>query len=272
VGAAADVECTALAVHALLCGESDPLLAERGLLWLADERDVYGRWGSTETTFHALRAWLAAVQQQASPHVAAKAYVTVDEVAAPPEPLRSKDAGGPRPLSFDELARGYNDIVLSAEGLGTIPYRVVGTYVLPWEQVSLPTPKEETLSIEVGYDRTTVAVGETVTATVAVMLNRPGVASLAVLKLGLPAGLEPVEGEWEDLVRAGVLAHYERVGGHLVVHLANLSADRPVQFAYHLQAHFPLSVQTWPTYAYEAADPQRKAVREPVWIKVIEEH
>jgi hypothetical protein len=258
-------------VYALLRGKGDPLLAEQGLLWLATKRDVYGRWGAAEATFHALRAWLAAVQQQASPHVAAQATVTVDEVTAPPLSLRSQDAGGARPLVFDELARGYNDIALSAEGLGTVPYRIVGTYVLPWDQVSLPAPEEETLSVEVGYDRATVAVGEKITATVSVMLNRPGVAPLSVLELGLPPGLELVEGEWQNLVRAGVISRYERTAGHMVVHLADLSADNPVQFTYRLRAEFPLSVQTRPTYAYQAADPQQRAVREPVWIEVTQQ-
>jgi hypothetical protein len=113
-------------------------------------------------------------------------------------------------------------------------------------------------------------VGETISATVAVMLNRPGVVPLAVLELGLPPGLELVEDEWQDLVRAGVIARYERAGGQMVVHLAGLSADHPVQFAYRLRAEFPLAVQTGPTYAYQAADPQQMAVREPVWIEVIQ--
>ncbi len=103
------------------------------------------------------------------------------------------------------------------------------------------------------------------------MLNRPGVAPLAVLELGLPPGLELVEGDWQDLVGSGIVAQYERVGGQIVAYLTDLSADRPVHFVYHLRGRFPLSVKTLPTRAYDAANPQRPSVREPVRIEVIEE-
>ena len=138
-----------------------------------------------------------------------------------------------------ELAKGYNDILLSAEGLGTVPYRIVGTYVLPWAQVEPSPPEEEEVSIEVRYDRTEVAVGETITATVDVMLNRPGVARLAVLELGLPPGLEIVERQWDELVERGIIARYQRDGERMIVHLADLPAEEPVRFSYHLQAQLP---------------------------------
>ena len=54
----------------------------------------------------------------------------------------------------------------------------------------------------------------------------------------------------------------------MIVHLAGLSADEPVRLTYHLRARFPLSVWTLPTRAYDAANPGRAAVREPVQIEV----
>ena len=152
--------------------------------------------------------------------------------------------------------------------MGTIPYRIVGTYVLPWNQIEPPLPEEEPISIEVGYDRTELAVGETLTATVDVLLNRPGTARLAVLELGLPPGLEPEESEWGDLVERGAINRYRRDGERMIVHLADLSVEAPVRFTYHLKARFPLSVWTLPTRAYDAANPGQVAVREPVWIEV----
>ncbi len=54
----------------------------------------------------------------------------------------------------------------------------------------------------------------------------------------------------------------------MVVHLADLSAEEPVRFTYHLRARFPLSVRTLPTRAYDAANPGQATVREPVRIAV----
>jgi hypothetical protein len=143
--------------------------------------------------------------------------------------------------------------------------------VLPWDQVPAPLPEEEDLSLTVSYDRTSLAVGETITATVSAILNRPGVATLAALELGLPPGLEPQMEDWDALVADGVIARYERSAGRIVAYVANLSAERPVRFAYRLCARFPLRVKTQPARAWDVANPQQPAIREPVVIEVIGE-
>jgi hypothetical protein len=147
----------------------------------------------------------------------------------------------------------------------------VGTYLLPWDQIEPFLPEGEAISIQVGYDRTEVAVGGTITATVGVTLSRPSPVRLAVLELGLPPGLETVEHEWDELVEREIIARYRRDGERMIVHLDDLSAQEPVRFAYHLQAQFPLSVRTLPTRAYDAANPGQAAVREPVEITILPE-
>jgi hypothetical protein len=268
VGDAADIERTALAVYALLRTQSDPQLATRGLTWLVRQRDGAGRWGSSATNGLATRTLLAAVQWGKSPFLSSTVSVTVDKTEAVSTTVHSTEPGAGPSLAFETLSRGYNDIVLSAKGLGPVPYRVVGTYILPWDQIVPSTPEEEEVSIEVGYDRTTVAVGETITATVDVMLVRPGAVQWAVLELGLPPGLELIEREWEALVENGTIAGYRWAGEQMIVHLADLPAGEPVRFIYHLRARFPLSVQTLPTRAYDAANPGRPAIRAPVRIEV----
>jgi hypothetical protein len=106
---------------------------------------------------------------------------------------------------------------------------------------------------------------------VGVMLNRPGVSPLVALELGLPPGLDPVTRDWDTLVANGAIASYERVGEQIVAYLADLSAERPVRFAYRLQAGFPLRVKTQSTRAWDLANPQRPAIREPVEIEVLGE-
>jgi len=268
VGDAADVERTALAVHALLRTQRHSRLAASGLAWLAEQRNGFGLWGARPTDRTALRAFLSAAQSAQSPFVTSTASVSVVESDVQSLAVRSREVGTAPHLAFDELVKGYNEVVLSAEGVGAVPYRVVGTYVLPWNQVEPSTPEEEEVSIEVGYDRTALAVGETLTATVDVMLNRPGAVRLAVLELGLPPGLEPIVHEWTEWVENGIVSGYRREGERMIVHLAGLSAEEPVRLNYRLRARFPLSVRTLPTRAYDAANPGRAVVREPVQIEV----
>jgi hypothetical protein len=270
VGDAADIERTALAMYALLRSESHPRLAAQGLTWLVGRRDGFGLWGSHPTNWLVSRTLWAAARTQ-SPFIASTFHVSVAESDVRSIDVRSQETGPAPHLVYNELVKGYNDVVLSAEGMGPVPYRIVGTYVLPWNQVEPSLPEGEALSIEVGYDRTEVTVGEAITATVDATLNRPGPVRLAVLELGLPPGLEPLEREWDELVERGIIARYRRDGERMVVHLDDLSAQEPVRFTYHLQAQFPLSVRTLPTRAYDAANPGQAAVREPLEITVLPE-
>ena len=262
------VEAAALATYALSRAGVYPERVAQGLAMLVDSRDVYGTWNAPQATALGLRAYLSALGAGDEPSAAdlySTVRVTVDEVAADPAVL-SGDMS--RVLVFDRLAKGYNDVEIAVDG-DEVAYQIVGSYYLPWSQVSSPSPEEEELSIEVSYDRTSVVVGETITATVGVMLNRPGVAPLVSLDLGLPPGLVLETSDLDALVSGGTIARYERVGGRLQVYVRDLSSEQPIRLHYRLHARTPLSVWTQPTYGVDIANPQRPAVRAPVEIEVL---
>jgi hypothetical protein len=262
------VETVALATYALSRARVYPERVDQGIAMLSDSRDVNGTWNAPQTTILALRAYVAALPKDEMPEEAAFAAsveVTVGEVAADPAVFVG-DVG--QTLVFDELAKGYNDVEIAVDG-DEIGYQIVGRYVLPWSQVPPPLPEEEDVSVEVGYDRTSIGVGEQLTATVGVALNRPGIAPLVELGLGLPPGLSLALGDLDDLQAQGTIANYERVGGQIIVYLTNLSSEEPVGFSYRLRAMYPLAVLTQSTYAVDIANPQRPAVRPPVEIEVV---
>jgi hypothetical protein len=262
------VENVALATYALSRARVYPERVEQGIAMLTDSRDVYGTWNAPQATVLALRAFLSALPEDELPgDVAfdAAVQVAVDEVQAAPVVLNG-DIG--RTLVFTEPAKGYNDVEIEVEG-DEIAYQIVGSYVLPWSQVPLPSPEEEDVSVEVSYDRTSLVVGEQLTVTVGVALNQPGVAPLVELWLGLPPGFDLHVGDLDDLQSSGTIAYYERVNGQIVVYLENLSAEEPMRFSYRLWAKFPVSVRTQATYAVDVANPQRPAIRPPVELEVV---
>jgi hypothetical protein len=264
----ARVESAALATLALSRARVYPERVDQGLATLTDGRDVYGTWNAPRATALALRAFSAALPGDALPQdvsFSSTVTVTVDEVSAEPTVFRGGDSLPGQVHLFHELSKGYNNVVIAVQG-AEIAYQIVGSYDLPWSQVEPATPEEESVSVEVSYDRTEVVVGERIAVTVGVMLNRPGVAPLVVLELGLPPGLDLVAADLD-----GEIARYERVGERLVVYLSDLSSERPLQFGYHLLARYPLSVVTQPTTAVDVANPQRPAVRAPVAIEVTAE-
>jgi hypothetical protein len=264
------VETTALAVLALSRAGVYPGRVAEGLATLTDSRDVYGVWNAPVATTMALDAILAASSRDlgGAKEVAVDSTitVTVDGIAAKPV---SVDGDEEWVLVFDQLSKGYNDVEIAVRG-DEVAYQIVGSYFLPWGQVPPLTPEEEEVSIEVSYDRTSLQVGESITATVAVMLNRADDAPLVALSVGLAPGLDVIRADLDALVSSGKVAHYELAGKALLVYLYELSAAEPVQFSFRMRAKYPVTVLTQPTIAVDLANPQRPAVREPVEITVWE--
>ena len=262
------VEVTALATLALARGGSHPEEVEAGLAMLIDSRDVSGTWNAPSSTSLALRAFLAGLSEPpadpAEHPVSARVSVGVNDGEARALDLKG-DASAE--VVFEELEKGYNDIEIKVDG-DRVAYQIAGSYCLRWSQVPPPLPEEEGLSVEVSYDRTSLLVGETITATAVAMLNRPGTAPLTLLELGLPPGLTVIEADLERLVADGVIARYERARERLRVYLVGLSNEKPVRLTYRLRAGFPLRVLTQPSYGVDIANPQRPAVRAPVAIEV----
>jgi hypothetical protein len=151
--------------------------------------------------------------------------------------------------------------------MGEVRYRIVGTYLLPWDQLPASSP-DESVPFDLAYDRTSLALGEWITATVTVTPTRQNTASHVVLELGLPPGLEVDQGAWEALLDDGTVERYRRDGQTMVASLSPVPDKELLQFSYGLRALFPLSVWTPPSRAYLAGDPLRAAVRAPVQIEV----
>jgi hypothetical protein len=62
---------------------------------------------------------------------------------------------------------GHNRIGVHFEGKGSLAYQVVGRYFVPWKEA----PAEEARSIDVAYDRTSLAQDDIATATATVKNN-----------------------------------------------------------------------------------------------------
>jgi hypothetical protein len=263
-----DVETTALATYALVRAGTHAELAALGLATLTEERDANSVWGSPQATYLALKALLAAVQEGYALPSASGVSVTVDEVTLESQ---MREATGPdeaHVLVFDELSKGYNDVDFNvAEGEAT--YQILAVYDLPWGQVEPADHEKEPIAIEVEYSRTSVEVGETITATVTVTSSHARAVRQAVVELGLPPGLQADTGALDSMIEGERITHYEQVGEQVVIHLTDLEPEQPVRLSYLLRAEYPLSVKTRTTRAYDVANPRYPAVVQPTRIEVL---
>ena len=75
-------------------------------------------------------------------------------------------------LSFDDVNPGVgNRVDIQVAGDGNLMYQVSGSYYLPWDKLAAHpdvAPAQEAVTIQVAYDRTQLAVNDTVNVRVTV--------------------------------------------------------------------------------------------------------
>jgi hypothetical protein len=161
-------------------------------------------------------------------------------------------------------------------------YQVSGGYYLPWQALALYpelASPQELVTIDVRYDRSELAVDDTVRVDVTVKLNQPGGrAESALIDLGLPPGFSLQAEDLQALVTrfndtpAGYpnpkIERYELTGRQILVYVTNLSADYPLQFSYRLKARFPLVAQAPSSSVYDYYNPLTSGEAQPQTLTV----
>jgi uncharacterized protein YfaS (alpha-2-macroglobulin family) len=161
-------------------------------------------------------------------------------------------------------------VQIELQGGGNLMYQVASEFYVPWDKVT-PTPEEQELvSIDLRYDRASLAVNDEVTVEVGVKLNREGVVKMALIDLGVPPGFVVLTEDLSRLVEQGLIARYELTGRQIIVYLEDLSSEAPLRFNYRLRARFPMRAQTPPSSAYDYYNPAGETVKAPLQVVVTE--
>jgi uncharacterized protein YfaS (alpha-2-macroglobulin family) len=211
---------------------------------------------------------LSAMQGDASAEV--EVTVSVNGGEADPIVLDEGNAGVVHILAFDDVGSGDNRVAFRMTGEGRVMYQITSEYYLPWEQVPVEPAEQEPLTVEVSYDRTTLAVQDEVTAHVWVKLNAAGTAQMVLLDLGLPPGFTVLDEDLQALVSQGLIERFELTGRQIIVYLTDLVPNQPLSFDYRLQANYPLRVQVPASQAYDYYSPDRRGEQRPLLV-VVEE-
>jgi len=129
---------------------------------------------------------------------------------------------------------------------------------------------EELIDIDLAYDRTDLAVNDTVTVDVGVKLNREGVVKMALIDLGVPPGFTVLTEDLSRLVEQGLIARYELTGRQIIIYLEDFASGQPLRFTYRLRARFPMRAQTPPSTAYDYYNPTEQTTQAPLEMVVTE--
>ncbi len=166
---------------------------------------------------------------------------------------------------------GSHKIALSFSGKGSMQYQIVGRYYVPWKQAVQPG---EPLSIELAYDRTTLAQDESATAKVKVRNNTRASAKMIMVDLGIPPGFEPDGEAFSALVDStrgqagGKLQKYTITAKQIILYFDGLAPNQTVEFTYKLRAKYPLRAKTFASRVYEYYNPSVEDRVEPAELTV----
>ncbi len=267
-GKSADLEATGMAVLALMRSGLYSEEVTAVLNYLVSTKDPSGTWYSTNATILALRA-LTMAQKGATGRTDGEVTITVNGQRVTGFALTPKDADVVRFVDCTKAARvGENQVALSFAGEGSALYQVVGSYYMPWKAID--RPDREPLTIEVEYDKTSLAKDDTVTANVTVRNNTPATTSMVVVDLGIPPGFTVDGGEFAELVGSKKIDRYSLTGRQVIIYLEKMTPNQEIRFSYPLKARFPLKAKTPQSTVYEYYNPDNRAEAEPVDIEVTE--
>ena len=271
-GRTGSVEATALAAHALIRGGRNAALAQEALTFIVKSKDSWGTWSSTQATIWSLKALVASTSAGDVRDARATVRLSVNGGAAQSFEFTPENADVVRVLTFDGAAvkSGQNSVTLDMTGSGSLMYQVTASYYLPWSAVPPDAEPAGLLSVQVSYDRTTLAVDDIATVNVRAKLTRAGVAKMVLLDLGIPPGFTVQADDLNALVEKGVIARYELTGRQIIVYVENLSSEQTLSFSYGLKARFPIRAKTQPYTGYDYYNPDQRTTIEPVLVTVQE--
>ena len=271
-GDSGSVEATALAAIALMRAGAHPDAVGGALAYLIQGKDSWGTWSTTQATILSLKAMLLASEQTGQAAGPATVRVSLNKEQTQEVIIDDSNADVVHLLTFDRgfSPSGANRVQIELEGGGNLMHQVAARYYLPWDQVPMVEMMDELITIEVDYDRTALAVNDTVSVDVSARLNKEGVVKMALIDLGVPPGFTVLAEDLSRLVEQGVIARYELTGRQIIIYLEDFSSAKPMRFSYRLRARFPMRAQTPPTTAYDYYNPADLTVRAPLELVVSE--
>ncbi|HVF10703.1 MAG TPA: hypothetical protein VNA16_07870, partial [Abditibacteriaceae bacterium] len=262
----ADIETTGLAVYALLRSGRYGSLVNKVLTYLVQKKDPQGTWGSTQATVWALRALLAGMDKAAG-DTNGEVIVRVNGKQAGAFAITPRDADVMRQVELkDHVQSGDNAIEIKFSGKGSALYAISSKYYLPWQGVKGggEIGDKPPLDVDVVYDRTELAVNDTVTCQAKVTNNRPLTANMVIVDLGIPPGFEVEAGDLAELVGSKKIQKFSLTGRQVIVYLEKVAAGETLGLEYRLKAKFPLKAKTPKSAVYEYYTPNIRSESKPV--------
>jgi type II secretory pathway pseudopilin PulG len=259
-GRCKEIEATALAAMAMIRSGAFPGTTRAALAWLVEQKDSFGTWHSTQATVLALKALLAGTGQPLGDDQERRIDITLANepkrtITIPADQgdvMRQIDLSGKVPL-------GESRLILSDRSDTASGYQVSLAYHVPGSE---PAEAKRSLSIDLQYDRTELAVNDIVAVKATVESHLSSPTPMVIVDLPIPPGFAVHTEDFAALVAKEQIAKFDVTPRSVVVYLRQLMPNRPLVIDYHLRATMPVKVTSAPARAYEYYDPDNQVASE----------
>lgn len=281
-GDVGNIETTALATLAYLRSEYRMDLAQAGLNSLIANKDNFGNWYTTQTTVLSLKSFITAAEKAAG-NLDATVTITLNGGQTRTVDVDQSNFDVVQMVTFSDVGLRDNVVDIQVEGEGNLMYQVTGGYYLPYDVLdAYPelVEQNELVDIAVSYDRTELAMNDTVQVDVSVKMNADGrTADMAIVDLGVPPGFTVNREDLNALVVRSsdvpedyigtTVENYELTGRQVIIYLDNLNANELFNFSYRMTAKYPLRAQTPASSAYDYYNPGVNGEERPLTLTVV---
>jgi uncharacterized protein YfaS (alpha-2-macroglobulin family) len=276
-GESAAIETTGLATQALLKWGQASEVARKSLKFITAHRQASGAWGTTQATIMALRALVLATELSAS-DVHGNLAVLLDGQQVETLALTPDN----NDLLHQFVLKGIDpqkphQVALEFHGGGSLAYQIVGRFFTPWDKPGTgadATQHDDPLSIDIAYDRITLAQNDIVTATVTVRNNLPAFAKMIMVDLGIPPGFDLLSEDLQSYqetsanAASGRLEKFSQTATQAILYFNGLAPGQTVSLKFRLRAKYPIRAKTFASHIYEYYDPAVRATAQPVELNV----
>ena len=260
-----DVETTSLAALAYVQADYGGTDVNRILTYIVNQKDSHGSWGTTFATILSLKALinsLTGTTETADASIRVFAGNELVETIA----INDDNADILQLIELNQHARkGDVPVRLEMEGQGNLFYQIVSAYHIGWEAVEMPP--NDLISINLGYDRTTLRVNDVITAKVNAAYHGEGFVNNAIIDLGIPPGFSVISEDLQKAVEKGTIEKYDVTGRQIIIYLRFLD-NEGISLEYGLKAKYPIKAKTPKSSVYDYYNPDLRDETEPVEFNV----
>jgi hypothetical protein len=276
-GTGGRLETTSLALAALQAAgnKADETLEGEALLYLLQNRDVYGVWMSGQATVRVLKALLPlAIQQLQSPAVE-RLTLTVNgqplspELAASLKP-DSKLLDAPRPIDLSGYFHsGENTLEFGGASNATFANaQLTASLYVPWTQAiagkTQTTVPGKSFGLDFGYtcDAANATVGQSINCTVSARRFGSGGYGMLLAEVGLPPGADVDRASLAKLLDSWTISRYELQPDRIVFYMWSSLAEGN-KFNFSFTPRYAINAKAAPAKLFDYYNPDLSAVIAP---------